>query len=638
MNFAAKALEVKLRKWKSAYYNATPEVTDAEYDAELERLKGLDPDNHLFQEVGTETITRNKVTFTHKMLSLDKIKGEPEIIKWLINHPDSDYVISQKLDGCAIQVKYDKGCLVYVALRGDGEIGSNITNKIPYISGIPTNISHHKDLIITGEGVISWADFNQINEGGDFVNPRNLSNGALSPETEAIVCFERKVQFIAVNCWGSIPYEHSEYFNSRLDYLETLGFKVVDREILRDHGLITDLYFSCAEKKYDLDFPTDGLVISMNRISKWLELGSSNSAPRYMAAMKFIDDTMSVKITGIDWTISRNGVITPQAVFDPVFLGGANIGRASVHNYGRAKEFNLGIGDVIKICRSNEVIPYILEKVLNTGEGFQEPQHCPCEMKSEVENDGVRLYCLNPVCKFILAQSLDHQLKVLEFKGLGEKQLQALVESGVDSFYKFWTLEPLDFVDKLGWSQSHANEIWTQLDEIMLNVPFDRFIQCLGLKFAGRRMSKLLAEYFMDQIRMEELMSNVLLHEIIKKEIYTPLGFGPTQWSEFCNDYQKKGSKIVHQLLKAGFTIKSTQKTSGTSICITGKLSKSRDEYKKLIEDAGHEFTNSLTKSTTYLVTGSDGGGSKTAKAAKYGTQTKDEQWLIEFLKGAHNG
>jgi len=622
------ALKLKLEKWKSAYYDGSfdPLVSDSEYDRELEKLRNLDPENELFKEVGTEVVTENKVHFSHKMLSLDKVKGDPEIKKWIINHPDANYILSLKLDGCAMQVKYNVGKVDFLALRGDGEVGALITEKVPFIKNLPTEIDHKGVLFVVGEGVISWDSFNRINEeseGKIYVNPRNLANGALSGDSDPLICRQREVQFVAFNCWS--PHQEFTTYAEKLRFLENLGFEVASWDLVYNEEMIIDDYNTGTKKRKDFVFSIDGLVLSMNHLRFWEELGESSSAPRYSVALKFPDEELSVKVTGIEWTVSRNGIITPQVMFDSVFLGGANISRASLHNFGRARELNLGVGDVIRICRSNEVIPYVLKKEMNSGEHFSIPISCPCSRRSDVEHDGIRLYCTNKNCPIKLAQTLDHMLKVLDFKGLGEKQLQTLVDSGyIVSVYQFWTINKSDFEIFLGWSFDHARKIHSQLKETMIDVPIEKFIQCLGLKFAGRRLSIKLADCF-------ERLDNMM--EAVEEDCYgyAPLGFGPVQWAEFKEDYIQRGKSLIDELLRAGFTVTDKKETSGVIICLTGKLSLPREKFKIMIEQAGHEFTNSITKATTYLIIG-EGGGAKRSKAEKLGIEIRNEIWLNNFL------
>jgi len=642
-------LEDEIIRARNTYYNNQAGLgcaySDRDYDALEAELRELDPENALFQKVGA-TPRKNRVPLEHPMYSLEKAKGADEFSRWYRKHGDADLICSHKMDGCALDLCYERidggnwFQLTGATTRGDGTVGEDVSVQV--INGDVRGIPHYvndtlSDYVLTedsfhvyGEVVINKSTLVALNmrqrtrHEEPYSNTRNLANGSVSLEDIEEVR-ARRLKFHAYNTsWSETSLDR------KYDVLYQFGFQVVYYEPL-PYALFLDWYERLSDpvNREKLEYDIDGLVVALNHWRLQERLGYTGHHPKWAVAVKFPDETAVVTIKDIEWTVSKFGTVTPQAIYDPVQLGGAELERVTLHNAGLVMASCLSAGAKIEICRSGGVIPY-LKRVICASPNYDPacavPRLCPvCNSVLEVES--VELKCRNALCSARVSQSLNHFLEMIEFKGIGEKICDALVKADrVQGWADLWTLAPEHFVQELNWSEEHAISVYTDLQEIKQDVPMEKLLRAFQVEGLGRSIAREVAQKYSD--------IGSFLFDVDAEQWF--LRFGPTTGPRVYQGLRNRAYHVWPQLHRVGFTIKqpAAVKEGALKIVITGTLSKGRKEYEKAIEEAGHIFQKSLSKDTDVLVCGANVGSGKTTKAAKYGTQVQDEKWLQGLIAG----
>ena len=620
-----------------AYYNEDREImSNFEYDKLYDELKELEDkfdihmSNSLTQNVGYKAAEfLPKVRHEKPMLSLDKTKDR-EVLKDFLG--DKDGVLSYKLDGLTIVLSYENGELKQGVTRGNGEIGEDVSNNIPAFTNVPMKISYKGHLILRGEAIISYSDFEKINdEMSDglekYKNPRNLCSGSVR-QLDPNITKKRNVKlviFSLVEIGGDKKTKEEEKINetyeSQLEFLSDLGFETVThKHVNKDNILETIEWY--AKDVVTNDYPSDGLVLMFNDIKYGLSLGNTSKFPRNALAFKWQDETAETTLREIEWSPSRTGLINPVAIFDTVELEGTNVSRASLHNISIMEELKLGIGDKIKVFKANMIIPQV-EENLTKSNSFKIPKTCPvCGSKTVIkDNDGVKtLFCENPDCPIKNIKGFENFVSrnCMNIEGISIATIETFIEMGfIKEYADLYKLEKHKekIVEIDGFGEKSYNNIIDAVNKSR-DTECYRVINSLGILGIGTANAKILAKHFEDDI--EELRS-------ADEETLTSIDeIGPVL-AKSIRDYflDKKNVKIIDDLLKE-INIKKIKKTGnlkldGITFVITGSLENyaNRDELIKVIEDNGGKTASSVSKNTNYLINNDINSNSSKNKKAK---------------------
>lgn len=595
------------------YQKNTEKISNMEYDklydelVELEKKSGLVYSKSPTNKVGY-TVLSNLVKVKHdsKMLSLDKTKEVSKLKSFLA---DKTALLSWKLDGLTIVLKYENGKLTQAITRGNGEIGEDVTHNAKVFKNIPLEISYTGTIIIRGEAVIGNYDFKKINENlGDdeqYKNPRNLCSGTVR-QLNSEVTASRNVKFFAFSLLNVNDIDFSDKKSEQLKWLDSLGFEVVEYKMV-DSSTIenTVLYFK--EKILSNDFGSDGLVLTYNDLKFSDSLGNTSKFPKDSIAFKWADEIAETTLLDIQWNTSRTGLINPIAVFEPVELEGTTVNKASLHNVSILENLELGIGDIIKVYKANMIIPQVSENITRSATAII-PTICPvCKFETEIvkQKDVKALYCLNPNCKAQLIRSLSHfsSRDAMNIEGLSESTIEKLVEKGfLDTYIDIFFLEKYEeeIKNMEGFGQRSYTKLIASIEKSK-DVQLPNFIYSLGISQVGLSNSKLLCNHYKydtDKIKNsteEELISIEGYGDIIAKSI-THYFKNETNMLLF-----NKALTII-RILK--IETNEEQKLSNITFVITGNIEKfeSRKELQSLIEKLGGKVTSSVTAKTSYLI------------------------------------
>ena len=630
------------------YQNDSSKLSDFEYDklydelVELEKSTGIVLANSPTQNVGYTVLSNlTKIKHDEKILSLDKTK-EPEKLKsWLENQQG---MLSWKLDGLTIVLKYNNGELVQAITRGNGEVGEDITHNAKVFKNIPLKISYKYELVVRGEGIISFSDFKRINEELDedesYKNPRNLCSGTVR-QLNSEICAKRNVMFYGFTVFKANDVDFDDKKSNQLLWLKELGFDIVYNKIVNADNIIESIY-EFENKIPENDFATDGLVLTYDSISYSGSLGTTAKFPKDSIAFKWKDETAETILRNIEWNTSRTGLINPVAVFDSVELEGTTVNRASVHNVSILEDLKLGIGDTIKVYKANMIIPQIAENITKSG-NYEIPANCPvCGGETEVRTirDGKALYCTNPNCSAQRIRSLSHFVSrdAMNIEGFSEETIKKFVEKGFISDYtdiynieKF--AEEIKNIDGFG-EKSYNNLIKSIENSKKPELP--NFIYALGINHVGLSNAKLLCKNINYDINK--------LFTISQEELVEIDGFGDIIAHSICSYFSDcKNKELIYKMLdiisfaevEVSYESENMNVKEKTFV-ITGDLNefKNRKELQLKIEALGGKVTGSVTKKTNYLINNDIlSESSKNKKAKELGIPIiTEEQFIKEFL------
>ena len=637
-----------LRAAGRAYYQESREImSNFEYDKLYDELVSLEKEtgivfaNSPTQNVGYEVVSAlPKERHEKPMLSLNKTKSVEELADWLGGQTG---LLSWKMDGLTIVLTYQNGTLVKAVTRGNGEIGEVITANAKAFVNVPLNISYQGELILRGEAIIRYSDFENINEqiedvDAKYKNPRNLCSGSVRQLNSEITA-QRQVHFYA---FSLVKADGIDFKNSRkeqFEWLKTQGFEVVEyHEVTKETLPETVKMYS--EAIAENDTPSDGLVLLYDDIAYGQSLGRTAKFPRDSIAFKWADEIQETKLLYIEWSASRTGLINPVAVFEPVELEGTTVSRASVHNISIMEALELGAGDRITVYKANMIIPQIADNL--TRSGVRDiPEACPvCGGQTEVRqlNDVKSLYCTNPDCqaKKIKSFTLFTSRDALNIAGLSEATLEKFI--GVGMIHEYADIFHLDrhqeeIVEMDGFGQkSYVNLI--EAAEKASHTTLPRMVYGLGVAGIGLANAKMICRHFKNDF---EAMRHATMEELVEID-----GIGEVlaqAWTAFFSD--GKNNAIVDHLL-AELTFEAGDEESsegadeafaGMNFVITGSLEhfKNRKELQELIERRGGKVTGSVTSKTNYLINNDvASSSSKNKKARELGVPILSEE---EFLK-----
>lgn len=644
-----KELVNKLNLAGKAYYQEDKEImSNYEYDALYDQLAALEKEtgivlsNSPTRNVGYEVLSElPKVRHDAPMLSLDKTKEVLTLKNWLGNQKG---LLSWKLDGLTVVLTYQNGKLEKAVTRGNGEIGEVITNNAKVFKNVPITISYTGDLVLRGEAVIKYSDFEKINmeiEDVDakYKNPRNLCSGSVRQLNNEITA-KRNVHFFAfglVNTSGDVDFHNSRL--KQLQWLTNLGFDTVESKLVTEDNLEETVEWFSKEIVKN-DFPSDGLVLLYDDIDYGRSLGRTAKFPRDSIAYKWMDEIRETTLKEIEWSASRTGLINPIAVFEPVELEGTTVSRASIHNISIMESLELGVGDTIQVYKANMIIPQISENLTRSG-NMHIPENCPvCGHPTKVhnENDVKALYCENPDCLAKKIKSFTHFVSrdAMNIEGLSEATIEKLIAKGLihelaDLFYVEKYKEVITQMEGFG-EKSYQNLV--KSIEKARHVSPAKFLYSLGIINIGLSNAKLISKEFnhdFDKIR-----------KATKEELMSIPGIGDVIADSFIEFFQdERIQNIVDDLLKVVIfekqeTSSESQTLAGKTFVITGSVEHfaNRNEVKEVIEQKGGKVTGSVTAKTDYLINNDNtSNSSKNKKARELGIPVITEEEFINMLK-----
>ena len=635
-----KELGEKLREASRAYYQEDREImSNVEYDALYDTLSALEKETGIVLadsptvNVGYEAVEQlPKEEHERPMLSLDKTKEREALREFIGEHPT---LLSWKLDGLTIVLTYENGELIKAVTRGNGIVGEVITNNARVFKNIPLKISFKGRLVLRGEAIITYSDFEKINETiGDadakYKNPRNLCSGSVRQLNNEITA-KRNVRFYA---FSLVSAEGVDFQNSRevqFRWLNEQGFEVVEYRKVTAETLDEAMdYF--AEAVTTNDFPSDGLVALYDDIAYGESLGTTAKFPRNAMAFKWADEMRDTRLLEIEWSPSRTGLINPVAIFEPVELEGTTVSRASVHNISIMKELKLGIGDTIRVYKANMIIPQIAENLTGSG-NTPIPHTCPaCGQETVVkkENDVECLFCVNPGCpaKKIKSFGLFTSRDAMNIDGLSEATLEKFIARGfIHDFGDIFEISRYkdEIVEMEGFGQKSYDNLMESLERAK-ETTLPRVIYSLGIANIGLANAKVICRHFdndLDRIR------HASLEEVSDIDTIGPVIAGNLVAYFKDEDNNRRLDHLMSFLHIQEDSPKQEQIFEGMTFVITGSLVHfgNRSEAKELIESLGGKVTGSVTKKTNYLINNDiQSNSSKNKKARELGIPILSEE------------
>ena len=640
-------VELLNRAGRAYYQDAEEIMSNFEYDRLYDELVSLEKDlgitlsNSPTVHVGYEVLSElPKERHERPMLSLDKTKDVEELKEFL---GEQKAMMSWKLDGLTIVLTYRGGALYKAVTRGNGEVGEVITNNAKVFKNIPLKIGYQGELILRGEAVIGYRDFERMNQEIEdaesrYKNPRNLCSGSVRQLNNEITA-RRNVKFYA---FSIVQAEGADFQNSRLRQMEWLkeqGFEVVEHyEVTSD--TVEERVADFSARIADNDFPSDGLVLVYDDIEYGRSLGQTSKFPRDSYAFKWADETRSTRLVEIEWSPSRTGLINPVAVFEPVELEGTTVSRASVHNISIMEELELGIGDIIQVYKANMIIPQIAENL--TRSGVKDiPVHCPvCGGDTEVRQEGnaKALYCINSECqaKRIKSFSLFVSRDALNFDGMSEATLEKFIMNGfIKSYADIFHLDRYEEEIKgmEGFGEKSYNKLQASVEKARTTT-LPKVIYSLGIANIGLANAKMICREF--EFDVEKMLGATL------EELNAIDGVGDVIANAFVDYFADETRRRVYEELLEELHIPEEKSTGedlifeGKSFVITGSVQRfaNRNEVKALIEAKGGKVTGSVSSKTDYLINNNaESASSKNKKAKELGIPIISEEEFLSMIE-----
>lgn len=635
-----------LNKARRAYEQENKEImSNFEYDRLYDELLSLEKElettlaSSPTVNVGYEVLSElPKERHETPMLSLDKTKDVERLREFL---GDQQAVISWKMDGLTIVLTYENGVLKKAVTRGNGEIGEVVTNNAKVFRNVPLSIPFKGELVLRGEAVISYKDFEKINEEiGDadakYKNPRNLCSGSVRQLNNEVTA-KRNVRFYAFTL---VKADNVDFENSRayqLKWLQEQGFDVVEHHLVT-RDTVGDEVAWFAEHIRENEVPSDGLVLIYDDISYGQSLGTTAKFPRDSFAFKWEDEVRKTTIREIEWSPSRTGLINPVAIFDPVELEGTTVSRASVHNISIMEELELGIGDTVTVYKANMIIPQIAENLTRSGVS-EIPKECPvCKKPTKIsmENNTKTLYCMNPKCqaKHVKSFSLFASRDAMNIEGLSEATLEKFIINGyVKDFTDIFHLDRYEAEIKTmeGFGEKSYENLRKRIENAR-KTTLPRLIYSLGIPNIGISNAKMICR------ALGEDPKRVI--RATEEELSAISGVGGVIAGTFVEYFKDTAHvDVFDRLLKEVELTKETseedQKFAGVNFVITGSVEHfvNRAQVKEEIEKRGGKVTGSVTSKTNYLINNDTGSGTaKNKKARELGIPIISEEDFLQMM------
>ena len=662
----AEELRTRLNQWSREYYvEDKPTVEDYVYDKEYAELVAIEeqyPDlitsDSPTQRVGGKVLEGfEKVTHDIPLYSLNDVFSKEELIAFDQRVQKAvgrvvDYCCELKIDGLSVSLRYEDGNFVRGATRGDGTVGENITENLKTVRSVPIKLKEPMNIEVRGECFMPKRSFVQLNqdreaEGKDiFANPRNAAAGSLR-QLDSKITAKRNLDTFLYTVADFGPMQAKTQYDA-LEELEKIGFHT-NREKRLCHSI--DEVWSYIEeyhdKRVDLPYEIDGIVIKVNEFSLQDQLGFTVKAPRWAAAYKFPPEEVETLIENIEWTVGRTGVVTPTAIMTPVRVAGTTVSRASLHNGDYIKLKDIRLKDTVLIYKAGDIIPEVSQVVLDKrpkdSEEYQLPTHCPvCGSELVHLDEEVALRCINPKCPAQMKEGLNHFVSrnAMNIDGLGPRVLEQMYDkklvADVADLYKL-TEEELLTLDKI--KEKSANNILTAIDNSKDN-SVERLIFGLGIRHVGAKAAKILAEHFGDLETLsksdyESIIALDTIGDIIADSVVTY--FSNEEVHELMNELKQAGVNFEYKGLRNAQLQEVESPFKEKTVVLTGKLTRlTREEAKETIENLGGKVTGSVSKKTDIVVAGEDA-GSKLTKAHKLGIEVWTEDQMAEALAKSHS-
>jgi len=623
------------------YYQFDKEImSNKEYDALYDELLALEEETGIVLagsptvKVGYEIVSSlPKERHPSPMLSLDKTKDVEALKSWL---GDKVGLLSWKLDGLTVVLTYEGGVLTKAVTRGDGVTGEVITANAKAFENIPVKIPEEAETVIRGEAVISYSDFDKINEAATYKNPRNLCSGSVRQLNSAITA-ERHVKFFAFSLAQGGP--DAGYRHEQMEWLAGQGFETVE------NVSVTSDTVEAAVKEYDrkiqdYDIPSDGLVLIYDDIEYGRSLGTTAKFPKDAIAFKWADEIRETTLKEIIWNASRTGLINPIAVFEPVELEGTTVSRASVHNLSIVEELKLGTGDSINVYKANMIIPQISENLTKSGT-ITPPELCPvCGAPTEIHDEnGVRtLHCPNPNCPAKMVKSFTHFVSrnAMNIEGLSEATLEKFIDEAlIRKFADIFRMEVLrdKIVNMEGFGERSFENLLASAEKASHTTP-ERLLYALGIPNIGAANAKMIARACRNG--WEKIQS------LTEDELTSIEGIGDIMAKAYVDFFADEANRETVADLLSVLTIDESfeesreSAISGKTFVITGSLNhfENRDACKTKIESLGGKTAGSVSKNTDYLINNDrTSSSSKNKKAAELGIPVITEEEFLAMIE-----
>ncbi len=660
------ALRDRVRHHEYRYYvQDDPEISDAEFDRLMDELKSLEAENP--QLITPDSPTQRvggkpregllKAQHSSAMLSLDNTYNEEDLRNWerrvheLAGSKDIQYVCELKLDGMSLALHYQNGSLVRGITRGDGTVGEDVTANVRTVRSIPLSISKEKlkkaglpaDFEIRGEMLIPAASFKKMNEEREekglslFANPRNATAGTVR-QLEPGITAQRRLDYFAYSLLRGGRTLFDRHWQS-LDAIEAAGFKVnMRRALANNFDEVWKFIEEWQERRESLPYEIDGIVVKVDRIAIQQELGFTGKAPRWAIAYKYAARSGITQVEGILVQVGRTGKLTPVATLKPVPIGGTTVSRATLHNMDEIERLGLHIGDWVEVERGGDVIPKVTRVVDDKDHPrgrklFHMPEQCPVCGTHVVRTEGeVDHRCVNANCPAKSRETILHFASrgVMNIDGMGEALVNQLTDRGlVKNVADIYKIKKADLLSLERMGEKSAQNVLDQIENSK-KLPLQRVIFGLGVRFVGERTAQFLAEHFgsLDALTAADVEELQQVNEV-----------GPRIAQSIVEFFQEPRNRaLVKQLASLGLNLAGEKRERGTKLTgktfvLTGSLANySRDQAKKMIEDAGGRVSGSVSKKTDYVVAGADA-GSKLDKAKELGVKVIGEEEMVKVVE-----
>lgn len=655
-------LRKELEKYSIEYYvYDNPSVSDQEYDRLMQELMALeekhpemyDANSPSQRIIGQVLEGFEKVRHDSQMLSLGNVFNYEEIEEFVTriqgSVKDAEFVVECKYDGLAMSLIYENGSFVRAVTRGDGLVGEDVSANIKTIQSIPMHIPERRHVEVRGEVYMPKKSFEELNERQKknnqalFANPRNAAAGSIR-QLDSSVCASRKLDaywyyFQNAQDFGILTQQEA------LDRMRSLNFKVNPLfKVCKNTKEIWEFIQSIQEKRNDLPYEIDGMVIKLNSLSDQRTLGSTAKVPRYATAYKFPAERVQTRLLDIVITVGRTGKITPNAVLEPVRIAGTTVSAAQLHNEDMILSKDLRINDIVVVQKAGEIIPEVVSSVKERRDGSQVPYvyptHCPVCGSRLVRLEGEAAhYCINQDCPARVVESMIHfaSRDAMDIDTLGDKKIEQLHEFGflnsIEDIY-FLHEHREELLEKRGYQKKSVDKMLETI-ETSKKQPLALLLYGLGIRQVGKKAAAILANYFdsMDALMKADVDTLVSINDI-----------GPITAQSIVEFFKDESNqKLIQTLKEQGLNmiqekqeIKASRFTNKT-VVLTGTLEHyTRNEAKEILENLGANVSGSVSKKTDYVIYGT-AAGSKLAKAQNLGVATMSEEEFVEEVENAQN-
>ncbi|PJZ56992.1 NAD-dependent DNA ligase LigA [Leptospira barantonii] len=648
-------LSDEIRNHQYLYYvKNQAKISDYDFDQLFRKLQDLEEEFPKFKDPASPTLVvgsdldKDFEKFQHKLpvLSLINTYNDDELLDWVNKtDPEGLYSVEWKIDGASIVLYYENGILQNGVTRGSGGIGDDVTDNIRTIRNIPLRLPEPITVYLRGEVFMTFKDFEEFNElsSGKYANPRNLSAGSIKQKNSTDTA-KRPLRIFTYDATFPDVAKKFKTHQEILNKLEKLTFPVPPDTVFATGPKIAKTIQDFKKKKDKLGFPTDGLVIKLNDVSKRDALGYTSHSPRWARAYKFDAVMKESKIVDITYAVGRTGKITPRAEIEPVSLAGTTVTFATLHNQDYIDELGVGIGAIVRVAKRGEIIPAVEEVVTPGKDVFQIPDRCPsCKTKTIKKESLVDLFCPNPDCPDRVKNGIIFycQRKQMDIEGLGDKQIEFLYDhdyiKSVADLYELKNKKD-KLMEEEGFGEKSVAIILGGIEQSKQK-DFRFVLPSIGLSELGHKVTELLIEHGIDS--MDEILSISKDKNKIDSLLEIP-GIGPSTVQAFQENFSdKRILKLIDRLKKSGLKMKADpvkvadqQPFADQSWCVTGSFEnfQPRDKAMDLIVYYGGRKVSAVSSKTTHLLAG-PGAGSKLEKANELGIAVYDEKQFLDLLK-----